>query len=503
MKKWLLRIGLFAVFAALVIYIINDKYEDRLRAQQALPQRAQLHDTLVPPAQLKADFAMFRNLLTKFHPDPYRFISKEKLDAYLDGIGRKLDKPMHVIAFYRLLYPAVDLLGCSHSDLLMRDDILDSLKKEPIFYPGAFFYVGDTAVSGLGYCGSFPQGARLLSINRVPISQLTRSLEPYIITEGNEEVSQKRMLRNTLAFKYYWAFGDIGQEISSCSLDKDSLGPDTVYCRAQTFKDCAGISYGMQLFDYDFRRIDSLQAAVLSIHTFALNQPYQQAHFKRFLENSFDLIQYHHVKKLILDLRGNGGGQNDLRSTLLSYLCDTTTALCSEAWARTDTFPYKSCYAYQFGGESPQDLNAVMKKNYERRGDGRYYLRPDSIERYEPKKNRFRGELLVLADAETGSSAAELAAFLQCTRRGTLIGENCNGYYGGNSSFYMACCRLPGSGIVVQVPLVRNSILPAGYAGKSGVIRPDIPVPLTKSDFIHSTDAAMNKAIALLKAPSK
>jgi hypothetical protein len=477
-------------------------------APQPAPAANVANKTLIP-IQLKTDFNIFRELILRHHPDPYRFVSEKELRAALDSVESKLNRPMKVLDFYRLLFPVLDKLGCSHTYLYLPQPLLDSLKQERIFYPGTFFVSNDSVKNPSYNCNDFEQlNYSYAGINGKPIGDVIDRMRPFLISEGNQPETENIQLTNRSAFSYYLAFGDTGLYGNGLNTEfytfyyvpaGDSLLKK--HCYAQSFGISSAIFPGNNRFEYDYYRIDSLQAAVLRLQTFDYLDATGQNHFNRFLESSFELLKMHAVKNLVLDLRGNYGGQTSLRDSLLSYLVDSVFPNSAVAYSKVNKFPFIK-YAHFTPAADPKTINKFLATRYTA-VNGRYELKKDSILPVKPHKNGFRGTIYILTDGITGSAAAEVAAFLQATGRAKIIGQHCNGYYDGNSSYYVSGVIFPESLFNIQIPLVRNSLLPRGYRGLKGPVKPDYPIIPTVAGFTGTDDQTFKKALELIKNGGK
>src|SRR4051794_20085454 len=88
---------------------------------QGMPTHAQVPGSEKPmevftPQQLVEDFRIVREALEKGHPGIYRYVSKKTLDKQFDEAEKKLDHPMDVYGFFRILAPMVARIECGHTN---------------------------------------------------------------------------------------------------------------------------------------------------------------------------------------------------------------------------------------------------------------------------------------------------------------------------------------------------------------------------------------------------
>lgn len=494
----IILLAVFGVFT--VLYIVEHTTRPDLPPVVRNSFHKPIENKLLSVSELQTDFKLFRSLILDVHPDPYRFTAEKELRAALDSVSRKLNRPIRVVDYYRLLYPVLDKTGCSHTGLELPGTLLDSLKQESIFYPGFFYAAGDSVINPSFRCTSRDSAKLLIAINGEFLPPLMKEFRSFLNAEGNQEVAENKALIYRPAFTYYFVRGAYTNSFQNIYWDAVNHKPSPVYCTPQNFSSSAGIFSRLDQFDYDYYRIDSVKTAVIRLRSFDFSAGHIQRHMLRFFENTFELIKLHGTQNLVLDLRGNGGGQNFLRDTLLSYLFDSSFPDCSRAYSKINRFPFRQ-YADNFKC-NPEVINNKLRTLYAY-VNGHYEIRRDSVSIIKPKKNVFRGKIYILTDAVTGSAAAETAAFLQVCGRAVIIGEQCNGYYDGNSSYYLADYTLPSSMLTMRVPLVRNSMLPPGYKGKTGVISPDYPIPMTCNVFTGEDDLPLEKALELIQSGNK
>ncbi len=233
---------------------------------------------------------------------------------------------------------------------------------------------------------------------------------------------------------------------------------------------------------------------VLTMPTWALFD--SKWDWRAFLDKSFAQMVSEKAKGLIVDLRGNEGG-NDCGNEIIARLIDKDLPL--ETYERrvrfrqtpSDLDPYLDTWDPSFKslGKDATDL-----------GDGFYRLEPDQNDDdntlIRPKGPRFKGRVVVLIDSENSSATFQFANTMRVAGLGTLCGEptggNQRGINGGSFFFF----RLPGSGLEADLPLVGT--FPRAPKPDAGLL-PDVPVILTGPDIAQGDDPAMQKAINIVQ----
>lgn len=117
----------------------------------------------------------------------------------------------------------------------------------------------------------------------------------------------------------------------------------------------------------------------------------------------------------------------------------------------------------------------------------------------QPGANNFKGKLYVLTDGATGSAAAILAALIRVNRKDAIfIGEECGGDMEGPVSGGGTDITLPNSGIKVDIPFIRRVINLNGFQNtKAHGVLPDHRVRISPDDLFHNNDPVLQFTMGL------
>lgn len=207
--------------------------------------------------------------------------------------------------------------------------------------------------------------------------------------------------------------------------------------------------------------------ALLTIRTFNNSRLEQSGErFSDFLDTAFREIQNKKIKTLIIDIRGNQGGNDENGSLLYSYISKT---------------PFKYYASLE---QTKRKLNENEHSN---------------LKLQYPKENAFGDKIYFLIDGRSFSVTAEFAAIARSNNRGLFFGEETGGGYYGNTSGTEENVSLPNSKISCRIPMTKYAmaVKKAKYADR-GVI-PDLPYYITINDITENKDRQLEYLLNYIK----
>jgi Peptidase family S41 len=217
--------------------------------------------------------------------------------------------------------------------------------------------------------------------------------------------------------------------------------------------------------------------------------------WQAFLDTAFAEMTDRKAMGLIVDLRGNEGG-NDCGNEIIARLIDRDLPLES----------YERRVRYR---QMPRDLDAYLDtwdpsfktlgENAIEIGDGFYRLPGvsggDGANLIRPKGPRFNGGVIVLTDAQNSSATFQFASAMQTNRLGRLVGGPTGGNQRGINGGGFFFLRLPASGLEADLPLIGT--FPRTPKPDAGLM-PDIHVSASIADIAAGRDRVLETAIGLL-----
>jgi len=213
--------------------------------------------------------------------------------------------------------------------------------------------------------------------------------------------------------------------------------------------------------------------------------------FREFYKQSFETIREKGSRALIIDLRNNGGGEDELGQLLLSYLVDKPFKYYDDLVINSMEFSFS-----KYTGTPIK----VPPKSVEARDDGKIHAvgHPNwGIK--QPNQPTFAGKVYILINGGSFSTTSEFLSQAHFHRRATFIGEESAGGYYGNSSGMMPMVTLPNTKVGVRVPLMTYYMSVSGYKAASHGVLPDHKVEYTIGDLLAGTDKEIAVALSLAR----
>lgn len=428
-------------------------------ARPALPQSLSfLQDAL------KKDLTNLYNDLSTKHPGVYRYTSADTLRKIYLRVAGKITKPASAWEFFRIASELRTAVKCGHTRLRPSAAMQGELEKTGHFFPLPVQFAGNVLYARLP-----DQTIReVLTINGRPVAEVLRILFARFPTDGDAFAARYDMLTENFWLNYAW-FIDFSTPQFELTLRIPNTGGKEV-------KRFASIPYGQAaaIRFYQGREDTALLhfekkngIAYVRIKTFSSREINGAGlSYRKFLEETFMTIEKEKIPNLILDIRGNGGGDDQYGALLCSYLADRPFSY------------FKRVYTLRDGIESPVNHPCVSLQ--------------------QPVAHAFKGRVVLLVDGGTFSTAADVAGIFKSTQRGTLVGRETSGGYAGNTSGQSEQFTLANTKITVIIPqwYYENAVRPL-QSDHRGVI-PDIVIHKTPASIADNLDVDLQQAMQLL-----
>ncbi len=398
-------------------------------------------------------------LMEKGHSILYKFTDKPAFDQFVEAQFVKIDKPMSLAEFYRIVSPVLTKIGCGHSSLWLPKGYWKnaSAKLMPlrlVFLDGkAYAWRFYREVEGI------PEGIEILSINGKPIPEILDALKANISADGHMDSRKLYKINQAPSFFYGLQFGYLKKFRFVYRLS-DQGEPQSFVCDSVDLKTVEDAKAELNTtefnpldFTLDLEILEQSDTAVLTIRSFVYYENPEK--FNDFIDEAFAKIDKLEIKNLLLDLRNNGGGNPFCTSHLFSCLIP-------------EPLPY---FAEEYG---------------------KYARLASPIP---PAEKAFNGRLIVLINGGCFSSTPHLCALLKYHKIGTFVGTEAGGTYTCNGAAREI--KLSHTGFIAVVNRRSFAAAVDGFPNDRGIL-PDHFVMPRIEDLVQGRDAQKEYALQLI-----
>ena len=463
-------------------------------------QDSQATDALVP-AQTQADFDLLRKALEEAHTGLYRYVKKPEMDRIFAAQRARLGRPMTRVEFYAVVNEMLAAVRCGHTGI-RPDDGMRAVMTNARMFPLRLLLEGQRLMvmfNDTPADQTIRPGMEVVEINGRKVSTIFDQIMAKLPGDGDIETGKRARLQRNFGMNY-WLFVEqtdtfmVRVRDASGTISSATLAGVT---DAERTKNQNPLNTTLQaaLYKLDWSR-DNLGLRFLKDPDIAQIRirGFGGRDYRQWIENTFQTLREKGTKTLILDLRGNGGGQDMYGALLVSYLTDKPFRY----------FDHINVKVLQPSFKENTDWNAEREKEL-REGvspnpAGGYLVTEKGhpgVAEQPPGKYPFLGNVFVLIDGGTFSTAADFCAVTHHLKRATFIGEETGGGYYGNNSGVETTVTLPNSKARLRVPMFEYWNAVPGYDGKRRGIRPDHLVETKVANLLRGVDEQLEVALKL------
>jgi hypothetical protein len=418
------------------------------------------------PEALQRDLRFLREEIDRIHPEPGLFSSRETLRKAYDGVEAQLRQPLSRDQAWRVLATLNPVFADGHMFVVYPD--WKALTRAHLEAGGTLFpyEVQVTPDGGIAIRAELDGGAsalagtRIEQINGVPAARVAQELLARI---GGETAELRANLLSRRMWFYYWRmFGAprqfdlvLAKPEGSASMRLAGSG------KVPASLDMDGPEGFRKTFQFELLPGN---AALLTIKQF--QWPDQQA-FNDFTRDAFTTIRDAKVRTLIIDVRENTGGNDDMwKAGLLPYIADKP-------------FRNASSYVKKVIAGRASGLEKVGEVVH---GFGDTWVQPDLN-----NPLRFSGKTYVLVGSITYSSAVVFSNVVQDFGFAQLAGAG--GYARSRQTGGVRNIKLPNTGLEMTIPFFAID-RPSGER-EPALVHPDIVLPDSPFDRMVTVNALL------------
>ncbi len=481
---------------------------DRARPlTEAIVQRLSNH----PAAALREDLAILKQALKTLHPGLYRYNEEADIDRSFEALEAEVTGGMDTPTFYAALSELLARIRCGHTYAnpynqpgLVRQLVFERADKLPFT-----FRIVDRRMIVTGNASDderFQRGTEILQIGDVPVATLLGRTMRLVKADGGNDGKrlydlQVRGYAEFESFDIYFPLlfppkkGEYHITAKPYGAEKAFAATVKTVDRA-TRRARLEARYGPLPKRYEdlwqFEVLDA-QTAYLRLGTFVTWN--MEMDWKAFLKDTFKKLEKEEIPHLILDIRGNEGGADEVIEELGKYLVKRSVTLeGTKSLLRYQRVPDALRPYLGTWDETYFDISAQV----EAAGDGYYRQKGDDFGPLElpAGKRAYKGKVFLLIDAGNSSATFLLSRMARESGAATLVGQKTGGSLRGINGGMMFMLRLPNSRIEVDIPLIGT--FPLGEQPDRG-LQPDIPVAPNVDDIARGVDTELEAVLEFIR----
>ncbi len=478
--------------------------------------------TKLSVAAQKEDFEILKSALEEAHPGLYWYQEKEQFNRKADSLRKSFLAETDIRTYFRKVSPFITSIKCGHTRLLTPTIKLTSVQKK--YYKA----LGDAPVQQFNYLiddkerrllisknnsadSSIKIGAEILAINDMPIKKICGLLENTFSSDGENLTFYNRALEKSFSAFYTQYYGredsllfkikeedkitahwiknkasadKKAQEIADPAKKKELIAANKKLQKEKKLNAYKGYDNNKKpLLNLSIDSVQNYKTAILTVKSFS----FEKNDHARFFKESFAEIKQQNVVNLIVDMRGNGGGNLSACYDLFRYLYDKPYRFTDKAEIK------KKNYEAEIFFDKRLKYGFLYKLSQLRKDETGYFSKLPTDKTRPPHLNNFKGNLYVLINGFSFSATTLLSANLQGLKRGVFIGEETGGGYNQCSAGTLPLLTLPNSHVKLRLPLKKISPLNKRNLQGRGVF-PQVVVETTATDLLSNNDPVMGKA---------
>ena len=442
----------------------------------------------------RADIDVLMRTLEDVHPNLYANRPRDTVAIERQRIVAALPASLSRAELWIRLAPFVAAFGDGHTNVAMPREEARRLQAAgaPVFPPSVVVNdAGNVVVSvPIVRDAGLAAGDRILSINGMSADSLARAW----LSEQSGESERFRatnvangfrdlLLLHSLGAPYRLVVqrGEVKRTIDLTGISQDSLRAVANRVNAQRTT-APNFTHEMLPSRVAYMNFSSMGGDI--------------GRFKTDVAAMFQRVATDSARVLIVDLRGNGGGDSRLGEELLRYITTKPYRMSAakewkmsaeyRSYFKTWVHPaIRWTHGWQLIPVGRQLMNGP---------DGKIVSFPETPEAHAPAQPFFSRPVCVLIGPQTFSSAVDLADAIKTYHLATLVGEETGGRPNGFGEAYIF--RLPHSQLAVSVSSALFIRASGDTTDHRGVL-PDFAAPRTAEDRGAGRDPAVDRCRAL------
>lgn len=464
------------------------------------------------PTQVTEDFSIFKRALMQLHPGLERYNSPAQLERAFNEFEAKLKSPVTDGEFFKLLAQFVSKIRCGHTYLnpLNQTRSVRARFFENRTYLPFYFRLVDRRIIVTGNLSprELTAGSEITKINGVSSGQIINQLLTVTSADGTNtmgtrlnsiEIEITRENVYQLFDIYFPLFFPLKDELYEIEAVERATKRRVKFrvpalTRAERFAETERRYGKLPTYEDGWRfEIIGKTTAYLKI-PHSLTWRLKKIDFRKFIADAFAETRARKIRTLIIDWRGNDGGDEAVGMLVASYLAarpidcyDKKVRFIKSTRVDADLFKHLTFY----DEELKQGLqNGLSSSQFQPGGNNLFrVLRDPKCRPLPPQANNFQGAAFIIADASNVSASFQFLRAVRENRLATIVGQTSGGNLQGINGDSYALLSLPNSRFEIDIPLYFQA--PPVPQPDAGII-PDYIIKPTVQQIAAGIDAELN-----------
>jgi Peptidase family S41 len=450
--------------------------------------------SVVPADALRNDLLVARTALEELQPSLHRYAPKPEIDDAFDHAYAALDHGMTPLDAYPIFAETAAAIGDGHTRFSLPSAVAATARAK--LFPLDLVFVNGRAYVRDG-SDTVPRGAEVRSIGGRPITSIVAAIFAHLSADGGSTAAKYARLQYAFATDYALYVGrpetfDVelsergGRRTVRLAAVSDRARPSAPSSPKPPLRLTVDAPHRLAIMTVETFDDDTIAAA--------------RENFPAFVDGAFSKIEKLGVRDLIIDMRGNDGG-NPYAPLLFSYVAEKPFRVFDHVTASSRDLLFARSYSH-LGAEFLRTFAARLRPAAN--GTFAAVQGPDiPLTEQRPHSHAYRGRLWIVIDGDVFSMAAEFCALVRANGRGRFVGTETGGAMEGYTGIDFVALTLPATKIRLLIPLLKTVIAePRGaHFPRRGIVPDDVVTPTVRG-LLEGRDEILAATLHLIEAPA-